>query len=107
MVSKSYLILIAGCFVVTWIPRIIPFIFAKKLEFPPKLQLFLSYLPVCILGALLFQSILSVEPGKAPILKFHETLACIPTFIVGYYTKDLMKIVITGIISIAIIRFVF
>ena len=30
----------------------------------------------------------------------------IPTLIVGYYTKDLMKIVITGIITIALIRLV-
>ncbi len=104
---NNYLLLIAGCCIVTWIPRVLPFIFAKKLEFPKKLQLFLSYLPICILAALLFQSLLSVQTGKMPVLKFQETLACIPTLIVGYYTKDLMKIVITGIITIAVIRLVF
>ncbi|MGX7197102.1 AzlD domain-containing protein [Enterococcus olivae] len=104
--SSTFLLMIAGCFVVTWLPRILPFVFAKKLEFPEKLHLFLSYLPICILGALLFQSILSVQEGRPPVLKFQETLACIPTLIVGYYTKDLMKIVITGIITIAVIRLV-
>ena len=104
---NNYLLLIAGCCIVTWIPRVLPFIFAKKLEFPKKLQLFLSYLPICILAALLFQSLLAVQTGKMPVLKFQETLACIQTLIVGYYTKDLMKIVITGIITIAVIRLVF
>jgi len=104
--TRTYLILMAGCFLVTWIPRILPFIFAKKLVFPAKLELFLSYLPICILAALFVQSILVVEPGKMPTLKIQETVACIPTLLVGYYTKDLMKIVITGIITIALIRLV-
>ncbi len=104
--SSSFLLLLAGCCIVTWIPRILPFVFAKKLEFPEKLRLFLSYLPLCILAALFFQSLLVVPTGKAPVLKFEETLACIPTLIVGYYTKDLMKIVITGIITIAVIRLI-
>lgn len=103
---SNYFMLIVGCSIVTWIPRILPFVFAKKLEFPKKLELFLSYLPLCILAALLFQSLLTVPTGKAPILKLEETLAVIPTLIVGYYTKDLMKIVITGIIAIAVIRFI-
>ena len=104
--TRTYLILMAGCFLVTWIPRILPFIFAKKLVFPAKLELFLSYLPICILAALFVQSILVVETGKMPTLKIQETVACIPTLLVGYYTKDLMKIVITGIITVALIRLV-
>ena len=104
--TKTYFILMAGCFIVTWIPRILPFVFAKKLVFPAKLELFLSYLPMCILAALFFQSILVVEPGKLPTIKVPEALACLPTLLVGYYTKDLMKIVITGIITIALIRLV-
>uniref|UniRef100_UPI00403F8F98 AzlD domain-containing protein n=1 Tax=Candidatus Enterococcus willemsii TaxID=1857215 RepID=UPI00403F8F98 len=104
--SSTFLIMIAGCFLVTWLPRILPFVFAKRLEFPEKLHLFLSYLPLCILAALLVQSVLSIQSGKAPILKLQETLACIPTLMVGIYTKNLMKIVITGIISIAVIRLV-
>ncbi|MDN6130345.1 MAG: AzlD domain-containing protein, partial [Tetragenococcus halophilus] len=38
-------------------------------------------------------------------LNIQETIACIPALIVGIYTKDLMKIVVTGIIAIALIRF--
>ncbi|AYW50986.1 AzlD domain-containing protein [Tetragenococcus halophilus] len=105
MISTEYLYLMLGCFVVTWIPRILPFAFAKKMHFPEKFRLFLDYLPLCILTALLVQNLLSVPTGKAPILNIQETIACIPALIVGIYTKDLMKIVVTGIIAIALIRF--
>lgn len=68
MISIEYLYLMLGCFVVTWIPRILPFAFAKKMQFPEKFRLFLEYLPLCILAALLVQNLLSVPTGKAPIL---------------------------------------
>ncbi|WP_414625648.1 AzlD domain-containing protein [Tetragenococcus muriaticus] len=54
--------------------------------------------------ALLVQNLLSVSTGRPPVLDIPETLACIPALIVGIYTKDLMKIVVTGIIAIALIR---
>lgn len=74
------------------------------MNFPAKFRLFLDYLPLCILSALLVQNLLSVSTGRLPMLNISETLACIPALIVGIYTKDLMKIVVTGIIAIALIR---
>ncbi|WP_414625649.1 AzlD domain-containing protein [Tetragenococcus muriaticus] len=38
MISTEYLYLILGCFIVTWIPRILPFAFAKKTEFSGKVS---------------------------------------------------------------------
>lgn len=103
--NEGYLFLLCG--IVTWLPRILPFIFSKKLIFPSKIQLFLDYLPMCILGALFFQSLFTFEKNQWPILKIPELIACIPTLIVGYYIKDLMKIVVTGMISIAVLRLIF
>lgn len=104
MISSDYFYLLLGSFAVTWIPRILPFVFAKKKNFPAKVRLFLDYLPLCILTALLIQNLLNIQTGKLPTLKIPETIACIPALAVGIYTKDLMKIVITGIITIALIR---
>lgn len=99
------IILLSG--VVTWLPRIIPFVFSKKLVFPEKFTLFLGYLPVCILCALFFQSLLTFREGQFPMIKGKEILACLPALVVGYYTKDLMKIVVTGVVAMAVIRFFF
>jgi branched-subunit amino acid transport protein len=51
------------------------------------------------------QNLLIFREGQFPILKVKETIACIPALLVGYYTKDLMKIVITGVIAMALLRF--
>ena len=102
----DFVILMIACGVVTWIPRVLPFLFSKKLVFPEKFTIFLSYLPLCILGALLVQNLLVFREGQFPLLKVKETVACLPA-LVGYYTKDLMKIVVTGVITMAAIRFFF
>lgn len=103
--TSYYIAMLAGCFIVTWIPRIVPFLLSKKVSFPKWLSDFLSYLPLCILTALLFQSILEYRSGKLPLVNTLEFLACLPAFLVAARTKDLMKTVIVGIVSIALLRF--
>ncbi|OJG12948.1 hypothetical protein RU94_GL001647 [Enterococcus asini] len=93
-----------GCAVVTWVPRVLPFAIANRLVFPKKFNQFLNYLPLCILTALLVQSLLVFREGQWPLVKIPELLACLPALVVGYYTKDLMKIVIVGILCIALLR---
>lgn len=105
--SNSYFLLtILGCALVTWIPRIIPFVLTKAVKLPVLVQSFLSYLPMTILTALLFQSLLTFRPGQFPELRFPEILACIPALIIGIRTNDLMKIVVTGVLSIALLRLI-
>ena len=76
----DFVILMIACGVVTWIPRVLPFLFSNLLVF---------------------------REGQFPLLKVKETVACLPALVVGYYTKDLMKIVVTGVITMAAIRFFF
>ena len=104
MISAEFLVLVLGCAVVTWIPRILPFTIADKLVFPEPVNRFLSFLPLCILTALLVQSLLNFRTGQWPTVKVSELVACLPAIVVGYYTKDLMKIVIVGIAGIALLR---
>lgn len=99
--------MIVSCGVVTWIPRILPFVFSKQLVFPKRIKRYLDYLPLAILSALLFQNLLMVNPGHLPQVKGNEILACIPALMVGYYTRDLMKIVLAGVITVAFLRLVF
>ena len=108
LMTTSYVLLtILGCSLVTWIPRIAPFVLSKKLDFPDWLLKFLSYLPICILTALLLQSVLIYKEGSFPTFKLLETVGCIPTLLVAIRTKDLMRTVITGIVTIALLRLIF
>jgi branched-subunit amino acid transport protein len=62
--SLSMAMIIAGMTVVTYIPRMLPFIMFKGKELPPFWQGILRNVPFATLGALIF-------PG---ILTFHENV---------------------------------
>ncbi|MBX8939013.1 AzlD domain-containing protein [Enterococcus gilvus] len=104
MSNYYYLVILFGCAVVTWVPRVLPFILTKAITLPPTFEKFLSYLPMTILTALLLQSLLNFQTGHFPTVRFPEIFACIPALIVGIRTNDLMKIVLTGVLGIALLR---
>jgi len=104
MSNSYYLLILFGCALVTWVPRVLPFILTKAITLPPTFEKFLSYLPMTILTALLLQSLLDYQTGHFPTVRFPEIFACIPALIVGIRTNDLMKIVLTGVLGIALLR---
>ena len=94
-------------FLVSWIPRIAPFILVKYKGLPHIVIRFLKYLPISILFALTFSSLFVVKSGRLPQLKVLEVLASIPTFYIAFKSRNLLYAVVTGIISIAILRLIF
>ena len=55
-------LLILGMMLVTYIPRLIPFALASKLELPNKLRRFLRYIPYTALGALIIPGVFTATP---------------------------------------------
>ncbi|MEI5992483.1 AzlD domain-containing protein [Candidatus Enterococcus mansonii] len=104
MSSNYVLLTILGCSIATWIPRIFPFVISRRVDFPEWFLRFLSYIPICILTALLFQSILEIQTIGFPKLKTIEALSCVPTLFVAIRTKDLMKTVLAGVLTVALLR---
>jgi branched-subunit amino acid transport protein len=54
-------------FLVTYIPRLLPFLFARQLDLPPWVRKWLKFFPYAALGALIFPGILTAVPGR-PVL---------------------------------------
>ena len=54
-------LVILGCAVVTFIPRLIPALFIDRLEFPPKVEKFLNLIPYTALAALICPGVLTVD----------------------------------------------
>lgn len=105
MALSSYtLFVIIGCGLVTFIPRVLPFIFVRKLQLPDVVIRYLSYVPLCILTALFVQSLLITRENSFPGINIENLLASLPTIITAILTKNLMWIVVVGIISMALIR---
>lgn len=59
---NNYKLLIIGMMVVTYIPRLIPFVLASKIQLPNKLRRFLRTIPYTALGALIIPGIFTATP---------------------------------------------
>ena len=75
MVSKYRLLAVIFSGLVTWIPRIIPFILVKYKGLPAIVERFLKFLPVSIIFALILSSVVTGKVGSLPQIKWLDFLA--------------------------------
>lgn len=54
-------LVVLGCAVVTFVPRLIPALFIDKLNFSPKVEKFLNLIPYTALAALICPGVLTVD----------------------------------------------
>lgn len=54
--------IVIGMMVVTYIPRLLPFLLISGKELPPKVSQFLNYVPYATLGALIIPGAISAIP---------------------------------------------
>ncbi|WP_454191515.1 AzlD domain-containing protein [Paenibacillus sp. Marseille-Q7038] len=102
--SMSMIWLIIGCMLVTLLPRIIPFIFVRSVQMPEVVLKWLSYIPVCILTALVTESMLQ-DTGSLLRFDWLVVIALIPSVITAIWTKSLSLTVIIGVACMALLRF--
>lgn len=95
-----------GCGLVTWLLRVVPFVLLKKFSLPKLAVEFLSFVPITIMAALFFESWFIGHPGHLPEINWENLIASGPTVIAAAITKNLLAIVIVGVITMAIIRLV-
>ncbi|HEM5043901.1 TPA: AzlD domain-containing protein [Streptococcus suis] len=107
MIKTSILLIILASALVTWLPRVLPFVLTQNKSLPPKLVKFLSFLPITIIFALTLSSIMDEEVGSLPSLLPVESLALIPTFLVVLRTKNILLAVVVGVLTTAALRLIF
>ncbi|WP_105150204.1 AzlD domain-containing protein [Streptococcus suis] len=107
MIKTSILLIILASALVTWVPRVLPFVLTQNKSLPPKLVKFLSFLPITIIFALTLSSIMDEEVGSLPSLLPVESLALIPTFLVVLRTKNILLAVVVGVLTTAALRLLF
>ena len=108
MLSINYILLtILGCAIVTWLSRIVPFVLLKKFDMPKPLVEYLSFVPIVIMSALWFNSLFIQRIGELPEINYENLLASLPTVVSEIISKSLLVIVMSGTLSLAIIRYVF
>ncbi|HEL1612833.1 TPA: AzlD domain-containing protein [Streptococcus suis] len=107
MIKTSILLIILASALVTWLPRVLPFVLTQNKSLPPRMVKFLSFLPITIIFALTLSSIMDEEVGSLPSLLPVESLALIPTFFVVLKTKNILLAVLVGVLTTAALRLIF
>ncbi|MCK3905341.1 AzlD domain-containing protein [Streptococcus suis] len=107
MIKTSILLIILASALVTWLPRVLPFVLTQNKSLPPRMVKFLSFLPITIIFALTLSSIMDEEAGSLPSLLPVESLALIPTFLVVLRTKNILLAVVVGVLTTAALRLLF
>ena len=92
---------------VTWIPRVLPFVLVKYRGLPPIVERFLQYLPVSIIFALILSGITEVQAGRLPSFRWLDTIALLPTTYIAFRYRNLVWTVLIGVVCIAFLRFIF
>ena len=82
------ILMIIGCALVTAVPRVIPLMYLSVEHLPKASLQWLSFVPVAIMGALLFPDIFIKE--NRLFIHFENTylLAAIPSLMVAWWTKS-------------------
>ena len=92
----SYIYLIVGMGIVTYVPRMLPATILSKRDIPDILVTFLQYVPVAVLSALLFPGILMVDNKLYLVPSNSLLIATVFTFPLAYWKKSMFLTVLVG-----------
>ena len=108
MTLRPYvLVIILGTALVTVVPRILPLALLSRINMPDRAVRWLGHVPVAVLAALLAQSVLLADGQLDSSLNNLALIAIIPTLLVALRTRSLVGTVLTGVVSMALLRLLF
>ncbi len=93
-------LLIGGMFLVTYVPRALPFLLGRELPFPRWLRRWLRLFPYAALGALILPGILDAAPGRSWVGWSAGLLAAA----VSLLTRSLMVTVLAAILYVFLLQ---
>jgi branched-subunit amino acid transport protein len=98
-------LIIAGAALVTFIPRVLPLMLLSRIQIPEWGMRWLNYVPIAVMAALVAQELLISDGSLSLSSNRAELLAALPTFLVAVKTRSLLGTVITGILSLMVMRY--
>jgi branched-subunit amino acid transport protein len=100
--SNNVIWMIVGMGLVTFIPRMLPFVLFKGKQLPPFIQGVLRNVPYATLGALIFPGILFIQEDI-----WYGLLGAAAAFIVGFLGANVIVVVLGSITVLTIYSFFF
>ncbi len=101
---------IIGMAVVTYLARELPFLLLGKKQVGENTVIWLSFVPVSVMSALLLPELLIIKPDGVPMLNItidNLYIWCgLATFVVSVVFKNFFVTIIFGVVLIALLRFI-
>jgi branched-subunit amino acid transport protein len=102
--QESLFFILIGMTAVTYLPRVFPLWLLTKREIPAALRIWLQYIPVAVLAALLTPSLIIQKEQVDFSLSNTTLLAAVPTFLVAYVFKNTLFTIVVGMTCLGLIR---
>ncbi|MFC0557730.1 AzlD domain-containing protein [Halalkalibacter alkalisediminis] len=99
--STNILLIIAGMTLVTYIPRMLPFVFMDSEKIPGWFQAILRNVPYAALGALIFPGILTVHENI-----WYGIIGGLTAIVVAYLGANLILVVMSSIVILMLISLI-
>jgi branched-subunit amino acid transport protein len=96
--------MLIGASLVTLIPRILPLVVLSRMRLPDWVLRWLHHIPIAVMSALLAQALLVSNGAFSPSPT--GLLAALPAFVAAYLTRSLLASVVTGIVAMMLLRYV-
>lgn len=93
MINNPYFMVLGMC-LVTYLPRVIPFLFVQQIQLPRFVERFLRYIPFAALGTLAFPQIF-FSVGKENV--WATTIATIVCMVFAWFRINVVMIVLIAI----------
>jgi branched-subunit amino acid transport protein len=87
-------------FLVTYLPRLIPFLFAREIRLPACVHKWLKFFPYAALGALIFPGILTAVPGRPALAAGAGILAAV----CALFIRNITVIVVLAIAVVLLLQ---
>ncbi|WP_210137632.1 AzlD domain-containing protein [Staphylococcus sp. GDH8C109P] len=102
------LLIIVLCGVVTWLTRIIPFILITKIKLSETVVKWLSFIPITLFTALIVDGVLEQhEDSMVYSVNLPFLVTMLPTIIIAIITRSLTITIVSGILIMAVLRWIF
>ncbi|OEK76134.1 hypothetical protein AST06_00820 [Staphylococcus saprophyticus] len=102
------LTIIILCGIVTWLTRIIPFVMISKVHLFERVVKWLSFIPITLFTALIIDGVLVQQDGvMGYTINMPFLITMIPTIVIAIVSRSLTITILSGIIIMALLRWVF
>lgn len=95
--NSKILWIIVGMGLVTYLPRMLPFVLFKGKELPPFIQGVLKNVPYATLGALIFPAILMIQKGDI----WYGVVGAATAFFAAFLGANVILVVLSSIAVLA------